>query len=146
MLKGRLIHPEILSALASAGHGAQVLIADGNYPFTTRAAPRARIAFLNLSPGVVSGEQVLRAIAAAIPIEAAAMMGPPGPDAHSVLAPPILRRYEACLTELCQTPPPIQLLSRFEFYDAAQRADVALVIATAEIETYANLLLTIGVQ
>jgi RbsD / FucU transport protein family. len=32
MLKTRLLHPEILAALGEAGHGAQVLIADGNYP------------------------------------------------------------------------------------------------------------------
>lgn len=30
MLKTELLHPEILQALGEAGHGAQVLIADGN--------------------------------------------------------------------------------------------------------------------
>ena len=39
MLKTRLLHPEILNALARAGHGSRVLIADGNYPFATEAAP-----------------------------------------------------------------------------------------------------------
>jgi len=39
MLKTRLLHPEILQALGSSGHGGQVLIADGNYPFSTGAAP-----------------------------------------------------------------------------------------------------------
>ena len=32
MLKTRLLHPGILQALGESGHGAQVLIADGNYP------------------------------------------------------------------------------------------------------------------
>ena len=41
MLKYRLTHPEILAALAGAGHGSQVLIADGNYPFSTGANPAA---------------------------------------------------------------------------------------------------------
>ncbi|NLF56040.1 MAG: RbsD or FucU transport, partial [Candidatus Hydrogenedens sp.] len=30
MLKQRLTHPDILEALAAAGHGSKVLIADGN--------------------------------------------------------------------------------------------------------------------
>ena len=41
MLKTTLLHPEILNALAGAGHGAQVLIADGNYPASTGGNPRA---------------------------------------------------------------------------------------------------------
>ncbi len=35
MLRSKLIY--ILAALAGTGHGSQVLIADGNYPFTTGA-------------------------------------------------------------------------------------------------------------
>jgi L-fucose mutarotase/ribose pyranase (RbsD/FucU family) len=35
VLRTRLLHPEILAALAGAGHGSRVLIADGNYPFST---------------------------------------------------------------------------------------------------------------
>ena len=37
MLKGNLIHPQILSALGTAGHGATILIPDGNYPVVTGA-------------------------------------------------------------------------------------------------------------
>ena len=36
MLRYQLLHPEILAALGGAGHGSQILIADGNYPFETR--------------------------------------------------------------------------------------------------------------
>jgi L-fucose mutarotase/ribose pyranase (RbsD/FucU family) len=32
MLKTRLLHPEILASLGAASQGAEVLIADGNYP------------------------------------------------------------------------------------------------------------------
>ena len=41
MLKTRLLHPGILEALGEAGHGAQVLIADGNYPLRTRSNERS---------------------------------------------------------------------------------------------------------
>ena len=39
MLDLPLIHPDILRVLGRAGHGSQVLIADGNYPFRTTLGP-----------------------------------------------------------------------------------------------------------
>ncbi len=68
MLQGTLIHPEILAALGSAGHGAQVLIADGNYPFSTGSNPRATRVFLTVSPGLLTATDVLRVLMSAIPI------------------------------------------------------------------------------
>ena len=54
MLKGKLIHPQVLEVLGRAGHGSQILIADGNYPFANKLGPNARLVSLNLSPGVVT--------------------------------------------------------------------------------------------
>jgi L-fucose mutarotase len=51
MLRTQLIHPQILGALAEAGHGSQVLISDGNFPHVTATPPGARRVYLNLSPG-----------------------------------------------------------------------------------------------
>ncbi|NLD72046.1 MAG: RbsD or FucU transport, partial [Chloroflexi bacterium] len=51
MLKYTLTHPEILAALGTAGHGSQILIADGNYPFTTGSSPTAKRVYLNLTRG-----------------------------------------------------------------------------------------------
>lgn len=42
MLPTELPHPEILQALAGAGHGALVLIADGHYPASAATGDRAR--------------------------------------------------------------------------------------------------------
>lgn len=137
MLQYQLLHPEILAALGAAGHGGQVLIADGNYPFSTGSSPAARRVFLNLMPGMVGVTDVLQAIASAIPIEAARVMQPAeGPE------PPIFDDFRALL------PPEVELeaLGRFDFYDAARGPDVALVVATGEQRLYANLLLTIGVR
>ena len=36
MLKGKLIHPDLIAALALCGHGDKVLIADGNYPLDSK--------------------------------------------------------------------------------------------------------------
>ncbi|HET7559591.1 MAG TPA: RbsD/FucU domain-containing protein, partial [Limnochordia bacterium] len=65
MLRFPLLHPEILQALGRAGHGSKVLIADGNYPFTTGSHPAATRVFLNLRPGLVNATDALAAIAGA---------------------------------------------------------------------------------
>src|SRR5215203_885967 len=81
MLKSRLIHPELAGALAAAGHGAKVLLADGNYPLSTRTPPDAARIYLNLAPGVVSVTQVLEVLLTAVPVEAAEVMVPAdGPE------------------------------------------------------------------
>jgi L-fucose mutarotase len=141
MLIGRLIHPQILAALGRAGHSARVLIADGNYPAATKRPAGAALVSLNLSPGVVDCVQVLTALAAAIPIEAAAVMrpersGPYGMDED----PEIWQAFRTVISDIELEP-----LDRFAFYEAASSDDVALVIATGEQRLYANLLLTIGV-
>ena len=135
MLTTRLLHPEILAALGEAGHGAQVLIADGNYPLATRSNPDAYRVFLNLEPGKLTVTDVLSVIAEAIPVEAAYVMGP---DDGS--EPSIYDDFRGLLpgTEL-------ERLGRFEFYDMARGPDTALAIATGEQRLYANILLTIGV-
>ena len=69
MLKGQLIHPQILEVLGRAGHTSKVLIADGNYPFASTLGPNATLVNLNLTPGVVSCTQALEALVTAMPIE-----------------------------------------------------------------------------
>ena len=135
MLKTRLLHPEILAALGEAGHGAQVLIADGNYPLATRSNPAAHQVFLNLEPGKLTVTEVLDVIGDAIPVEAAYVMGP---DDGS--EPSIYEDFRRLLPDLELT-----RLGRFEFYDMARGPDCALAIATGEQRIYANILLTIGV-
>jgi L-fucose mutarotase len=136
MLKYTLLHPEILHALGSAGHGAQVLIADGNYPLVTRSHPDARRVYLNLAPGLVTVTDVLTVLVEAIPIEAAQVMGPDSPQ-----EPSIYRDFRKILPKTLK----LERLGRFEFYDAARGPDTALAIATGEQRIYANILLTIGV-
>lgn len=135
MLKSTLLHPEILYALGSAGHGAQVLISDGNYPHATKSNPAAERVFLNLCPGVLNVTEVLRVIAEAIPIEAVRVMATADGSEPAIWA-----EFRHILPDT-----PLESLERFAFYDAASGPDVALVIATGEQRIYANILLTIGV-
>ena len=135
MLKTNLLHPEILYALGGAGHGSQILISDGNYPHSTKSNPSAERVYLNLVPGVLNVPDVLRAIAAAVPIEAAHVMATADRS-----EPPIWSEFREILAPLDLIP-----LGRFNFYEAASEPDVALVVATGEQRIYANILLTIGV-
>jgi L-fucose mutarotase len=135
MLRYKLLHPEILAALGGAGHGSQVLIADGNYPFDTRSNPEAQRVYLNLAPGLLTATDVLAVLVDAIPIEVAHVMVPDTDE-----EPPIFGEFRALLPGL-----ELYVLRRFEFYNAARSPDLALVIATGERRIYANILLTIGV-
>jgi L-fucose mutarotase len=47
MLKTTLTHPDILRVLARAGHHSKILIADGNYPASTKRGPHAEVVCLN---------------------------------------------------------------------------------------------------
>src|SRR5207302_10233821 len=69
MLKHLLIHPKINEVIGRAGHHARILIADGNYPSSSKKGPNAELVCLNLMPGVVTCAQVLRAVLSAVPIE-----------------------------------------------------------------------------
>src|SRR4051794_14301132 len=71
MLRHLLIHPEISAILGRAGHHARVLIADGNYPASSKKGPNAEVVSLNLMPGVVTCTQVLQAVLSALPLEQA---------------------------------------------------------------------------
>jgi L-fucose mutarotase len=136
VLRTRLIHPQILGALATAGHGSQVLLADGNYPHATATPPGATRVYLNLAPGRVTVTEVLEALAPTVPVEAAAVMRP-----HDAEVPAVLQEYAALL------PPgtPVEAVERSAFYELARGRDVTLAIATGDQRLYANLLLTIGV-
>jgi L-fucose mutarotase len=135
MLTYRLLHPGILRALGEAGHGARVLIADGNYPLLTRSNEHAHRVYLNLAPDLLRVTDVLEVLAGAIPIEAASVMVPDTGD-----EPPIFADFRRIM-------PGVELegLGRFDFYDAARGPDLALAVATGERRIYANVLLTIGV-
>ncbi|MFJ4535434.1 RbsD/FucU domain-containing protein [Streptomyces tibetensis] len=137
MLLTELLHPGILEALAGAGHGARVLLTDGHYPASTAVGERARVVHLNLSPGVLDVTTVLDVLLRALPVETAHVMVPPEGEPE----PPAIAEYRSRLA-----PVPVETLGRFAFYDAARSPDLALAVVTADIRTYANLLLTIGVR
>ena len=134
MIKGKLIHPPILEALSSSGHGGKVLITDSNYAFSTNANPEAKLVFLNLTPGRLTVTEVLEAVIAAVPIETVDVMA-----TDSGGEPEIWQDFRELLPgyELRQN-------DRFDFYNIALSREVCLVVATGDTRLYANILLTIG--
>ena len=76
MLKTDLIHPQLLKTISAAGHGAEILITDGNYPVSTKTKSDVEKIYLNLAPGLVNVPQVLNVLTKTINIEAVTVMEP----------------------------------------------------------------------
>jgi len=136
MLKTKLLHPEILAELGRNGHGSKLLIADGNYPFTTGVPENAKKVFLNLAPGMLSVPDVLKVIKDMIPIESYLIMLPPDETPQSI--------HDEFLSILGDSTP-VTKVKRFDFYKEARSPDTFLVIATGEVRRFANILITVGV-
>jgi L-fucose mutarotase len=146
VLKHQLIHPQINAVLGRAGHHGKVLIADGNYPASSKKGPHAELVSLNLSPGVVTCAQVLTALVSAIPIETAntMMYETTGPYALKE-DPPVWAEFRKVLAEAKLTLK-LQPIEKWDFYKAVETPDHVLTIQTADQQRFANLLLTIGVR
>jgi L-fucose mutarotase len=145
MLKHNLLHPQILNALARAGHSSKILISDGNYPHYTRKGPNADLVFLNLAPGQLLVTDILKALLTAVPIEDAAVMDYARTGPYALPAdPPIWSEFRSIIKSNNYSFD-LTLIERFKFYDTANGPDVTLAIASGDQRIYANLLLTIGV-
>lgn len=146
MLKTSLLHPQILQTIATAGHHAKILIADGNYPASTKRHPRAELVSLQLSPGIPTVAQVLRAVLATVPIDAIHTMGIDPSDPYAASGdPPVWEEYRSVLQEL-EIEHELTPILKWDFYDAVASEDHVLTIQTADQALWANVLLTIGVR
>lgn len=134
MLKGKLIHPQLMAALSMCGHGDKVLIADGNYPLDSKTS-EAELVYLGLMPGTPTVPEVLEAILSVVNVEKAEVMDP-----ADGTTPEIFGTFQEMLDGM-----ELELLGRYEFYDACCEKPVRLAISTGEKRVYANLLVTIGV-
>ncbi len=146
MLTHRLIHPKINEVLGRAGHHAMILIADGNYPASTKKGPNAEVVCLNLSPGVVTCTQVLEAILSAVPVDAVHTMMYTKDDPYTLdTDPAVWDEYRAVLKAagLALVLSPID---KWDFYKAVETPDHVLTIQTGDQQRFANLLLSIGVR
>jgi L-fucose mutarotase len=146
MLHGTLLHPEILRVLAQAGHHATILIADGNYPASTKRGPSSTVVSLQLSPGIPTVAQVMRAIVSAVPIDLVNTMGIPADDPYARFGEPAVWAEYRAIATAANIAAPIQPIPKWEFYKAVESSDHALTVQTADQALWANVLLTIGVR
>ncbi len=144
MLKHTLLHPTISEVLARAGHHAKILIADGNYPASTKKGPQAQVVCLNLSPGVVTVAQALRAVLSAVPVDTVNTMGIPPDDPYAKFGePPAWAEFRTLAAE-AGVAGPLSPISKWDFYKAVESPDHVLTIQTADQALWANVLLTMG--
>lgn len=134
MLKGTLIHPDLMAALALCGHGDKVLIADGNYPLDSKTGNAEKI-YLGLKPGLPTVTDVLAVLQTVVRVEKAEVMDPEDGSTPEIFG--VFRQMLGGME--------LQGLGRYAFYDACCEPGVRLAVSTGEGRTFANLLLTIGV-
>jgi L-fucose mutarotase len=131
-----LLSPDLLHALASAGHGDRVAIVDANFPSAALARRLVRL------PGAEAGA-VLRAILTVLPVDDFE------PDPTLVMqvvddpaaVPEAVAEFTALLRGAGAGPP--RPIPRHEFYAAAR--DAFAVVATGERRLYGNVIVTKGV-
>jgi L-fucose mutarotase len=144
MLKHQLIHPKINEVLGRAGHHATVLIADGNYPASTKRGPNAELVCLNLSPGIATVAQVLRALLSAVPVDRVNTMDIPPDDPYAHQGePPVWKEYRRLLSEAGLRLELVPIL-KWNFYEEVASPDHVLTIQTGDQALWANVLLTLG--
>lgn len=144
MLKTTLLHPEILHVLGQAGHHAKILIADGNYPASSKKGPNAKVVHLNLAPGLVTVSQVLETLLTALPVDEVNTMGIPADDSYAQFGePPVWSEFRKILTD-AGLELPLVPISKWDFYKAVESNDHVLTIQTADQALWANVLLSLG--
>lgn len=144
MLKHQLIHPKINEVLGRAGHHSKILIADGHYPASTKRGPNSEVVCLNLSPGVVSVVEVLRAILSAVQIDHVNVMGIPSDDAYAAKGePPVWNEFRKVLAE-AGSAIPLEPILKWDFYQHVESPDHVLTVQTGDHALWANVLLTMG--
>jgi L-fucose mutarotase len=144
MLKTTLLHPDILRLVARGGHHSKILIADGNYPAATKKGPNAELVCLQLTPGVPTVAQVLRALLSALPIDHVNTMGIPPDDPYAQQGdPPVWADYRKIIAE-SGAKLKLEPILKWDFYQHVESPDHILTIQTADQALWANVLLTLG--
>jgi len=140
MLKGihPMLHADLLHALASMGHGDELVIADANFP-------AASIARRLIQAGGASAPEALDAILTVFPLDTflrpAALTMPIVGDATAIPEP--VSEFSAVFARHGRTAIDFGKLEREAFYARARNAYA--VVRTGDLRPYGNILLVKGV-
>ena len=133
-----ILSPDILYALASMGHGDEIVIADANFPADSSGPQSLHAEGSNAS-------DMLRAVLSLMPLDtfvpdpAITMQVVGDPDA----IPDAVKDFQKVIDDAADAPAQITNLERFAFYDRA--ATGFAVIQTGERRLYGNIILKKGV-
>ena len=144
MLKHELIHPRVNEVLGRAGHHAKILIADGNYPASTRKGPNAEVVCMNLSPGIITCAQALKAVLTAVPLDSIHTMGIPSDDPYAKYGEPAAWGEFKKLIRQAGLKLKLEPIMKWDFYSAVESTDHVLTIQTGDDALWANVLLVLG--
>lgn len=126
MLRTSLLNPHLVRALASAGHGQIVVIADAGLP----CPPGVPVVDISVVPGLPGFREVVRAILSAMPTESVvAALESQGTATFRDLADDLARL-------------PMRIVTHEEFKGLLTTAHV--IVRTGECTPYANLALVAG--
>jgi L-fucose mutarotase len=130
-----LLSPDLLHALASMGHGDEIVLADAFFPAATHARRLIRL------PGI-SADAALDAVLSVLPLDDFV----PQPSCtmqvvgHADEVPPAVAQFGEVLGRHGHSAP--GALERYAFYERAAQAFA--IVATGDTRTYANILLKKG--
>lgn len=133
-----LLSPDLLHALASMGHGDEIVVADAHFPGASVARRLIRM-------DGVDATRVIGAIASVMPLDtfvdapAAGMQVVGDPKAIPEAVADFNRALDAAEGRMVR----IEMIERHAFYDRSRAAFA--VVQTGELRTYANLILKKGV-
>ena len=145
MLKSKLLHPRINEVLGRAGHGAKILIADGNFPASHTMGSRAELVSLNLSPGVVTCSEVLAVLASAVPIEEAFTMQVDAVGKYAIAKDPLAWKEFRQILQDADIQIALKPVERHKFYRLVATENHVLTIHTGDLRLFSNILISIGV-
>lgn len=135
MLKTEIIHPELIYALARAGHGSRILITDSNYASDIFASESATRVYLNFMPGKLLVTEIMEGLLATLPIENAySMLTDDNQDAA------IVQHFDDLLPAKAER----KALKRDDFYAMAKDRQTSIVIVSGDQRLFANIILTVG--
>lgn len=141
MIRSTITHPTVLSALAGAGHGSFILIADAHFASATALGPNAVTVHAALTPGAPLVPEVTRLVAATIAIEEVTTMAVPAEE-HAQVG---LEALAAVRDFPTAAPIPHSMATREEFFARCGSPDLALCLVSGDRRRFANVLLRVGV-
>ncbi|MCY4100803.1 MAG: ribose ABC transporter [Rhodobacteraceae bacterium] len=133
-----VLSPDLLFALASMGHGDDIVIADANYPGASCGPTCIRADGLSTSV-------VLRAVLSIMPLDT--FVSDPAISMQIVDKPKVIpdavKDFQSIVNKHADHPVVITSLERFKFYERASTAFA--IVLTGERRLYGNIILKKGV-